>query len=77
MSDYNKLKEQVRSLNDSYIRLSTQLDGLVKQEQQEIDNLTKLGVVDLDKTIATVTEEVKQLEAQIEQSISALSTVAP
>lgn len=77
MSDYNKLKEQVRSLNETYIRLSTQLDGLVKQEQQEIDNLRLLGVNDLDATIAATTAEVQQLSTNVEASLLGLKTVTP
>lgn len=74
MSDYNKLKEQVRSLNESYIRLSTQLDGLVKQEQQEIDNLRQLGITDLEASIAATTLEVQQLSAQVEASLMGMKS---
>ncbi len=69
MSNYVELKKKIQDKTTEKIRLSTQLEGLIKQEEAEVEQLKVLGVVDLDKVLVEVTAEVEQLKKKIEAEL--------
>lgn len=74
--DFQKLKNELQTLNSNYIRLSGQLEQLNKQEQEEIAKLRQIGVVDLDAEISKLSTEVGSIKDSVDYSLRELEAAS-
>lgn len=70
MQTLESLKSQLERLRSTKIRLSTQIENLVQQENVQRQKLASLGVADVDGALASFSTEAAGLQNMIEKGFS-------
>lgn len=76
MADYETLKRNLQTLRDNRLRIKTQLEQVIVQEQQEMAKLAERQVTDIDAAIANAKAQIEQIQVVVDSSLTALEVAS-
>lgn len=73
MESLQSLQSKLNNLKTKKIQLSTRLEELVRQESEQRAKLSTMGIVDVDKSLSSLSAEASTLQASIETAFRGFS----
>lgn len=75
-STYSDLLARAQTVRDRNVQLSTQLEFLQKQEEEEIEKLRVMGIstTDLEQTLTALEEKIAWTNGEIEKLLQQLES---